>query len=122
MVCGAASLALGLSLGLTLLRAEVPEDDGVLVLGEGNFDEAVKANPFILVEFYAPWCGHCKQLAPEYAAAAKQLKQAKQPVPLAKVDATVEVKIAEEYGIRGYPTIRLFIDGKDQEYTGGRTE
>lgn len=103
--------------------AQAPdEEDGVLVLDEKNFDTTIKENPVILVEFYAPWCGHCKQFAPEYAAAAKQLKQAKPPVPLAKVDATAEYKLAEEHGVRGYPTIRLFIDGKDQEYTGGRTE
>jgi len=102
--------------------AEIFEDDGVLVLNDKNFEAAVKNNPFILVEFYAPWCGHCKQFAPEYAAAAKQMKQANPPMPLAKVDATAEHKLAEEHGVRGYPTIRLFIDGKDQEYTGGRTE
>jgi len=102
--------------------AEFPEEDGVLVLSEKNFEVAIKSNPFILVEFFAPWCGHCKQFAPEYAGAAKQLKQANPPIPLAKVDATAELKLAEEYGVRGYPTIRLFIDGRDQEYTGGRTE
>ncbi|CAE8609947.1 unnamed protein product, partial [Polarella glacialis] len=94
--------------------AELPEEDGVLVLNERNFEVAIKSNPFILVEWYAPWCGHCKQFAPEYAAAAKQLKQANPPIPLAKVDATVELRLAEEHGVRGYPTIRLFIDGRDQ--------
>jgi len=102
--------------------AEAFEEDGVLVLNDKNFEVAIKSNPFILVEFYAPWCGHCKQFAPEYSGAAKQLKQANPPIPLAKVDATAELKLAEEYGVRGYPTIRLFIDGRDQEYTGGRTE
>mmetsp|Transcript_33351 Transcript_33351/g.72854 ORF Transcript_33351/g.72854 Transcript_33351/m.72854 type:complete len:488 (-) Transcript_33351:13-1476(-) len=97
------------------------QEDGVLVLTEKNFAEAIKSNAVILVEFYAPWCGHCKQFATEYAQAALQLKQRSPPVPLAKVDATIEVKIAEEYGVRGYPTLRLFIGGQDQEYTGGRT-
>jgi len=113
-------LVCGILLGAA--AADPAEEDGVLVLDEKSFEGAIKSNPFILVEFYAPWCGHCKQFAPEYAAAAKQLKGASPPIPLAKVDATAEHKLAEDYGVRGYPTIRLFIDGKDQEYTGGRTE
>jgi len=116
---------LALLIGFVLFArsgAEANEEDSVLVLNENNFEETVRGNPFILVEFYAPWCGHCKQFAPEYAAAAKQLKGSTPLVPLAKVDATAETKLAEQYGVRGYPTIRLFIDGRDQEYTGGRTE
>jgi len=99
---------------------QATEEDGVLVLDDKTFAEAVKNNPVILVEFYAPWCGHCQELAPHYAAAAKQLKAS--GIPLAKVDATAEAKLTEEYGIRGYPTIRLFLDGRDQEYNGGRNQ
>lgn len=107
---------------VVLTVSQNPEEDDVLVLTEKNFDDTIKAHDFILVEFYAPWCGHCKQFAPEFSAAARQLKRADPPVPLAKVDATYETRLAEDYGIRGYPTIRMFVKGRDQEYTGGRTE
>jgi len=99
---------------------EIPQEDGVLVLTEANFDEAIAAHDHVLVEFYAPWCGHCKKLTPEYAAAAQVL--VKENLFLAKIDTTIHKAIGTKYGVEGFPTLKLFTKGTPSEYNGGRTE
>jgi len=101
---------------------EYPDDEGVLVLGDKNLAEALGEFEHVLVEFYAPWCGHCKKLAPEYVKAAAALKAENSAVKLAKVDCTVEKDSATKYGISGYPTLKFFIKGEPVAYEGGRTE
>lgn len=98
---------------------EVDEKD-VVVLKESNFTEFIEKNRYVMVEFYAPWCGHCQSLAPEYAAAATELKG--EGVSLAKVDATEENELATKYEIQGFPTVFFFVDGVQKEYPGQRNK
>lgn len=94
----------------------------VLTLDAGNFSEVVAKHQFIVVEFYAPWCGHCKQLTPEYEKAAAVLRNHDPPLVLAKVDAYDErnKEIKDKYQVHAYPTIKIIENrGKDVRGYGG---
>lgn len=98
---------------------EVDEKD-VFVLNEKNFSEVVNNNRFVMVEFYATWCGHCQALAPEYAAAATELKD--DGVILAKVDGTEDNELTKEYDVQGFPAFFFLIDGLPKPYKGQTTK
>ncbi|XP_026030936.1 protein disulfide-isomerase A3 [Astatotilapia calliptera] len=91
----------------------------VLEYTDDDFESRIGDHELILVEFFAPWCGHCKRLAPEYEAAATRLKGI---VSLAKVDCTANSNICSKYGVSGYPTLKIFRDGDESgPYDGPRT-
>ena len=92
-------------------------DSDVFVLTAANFDAETSSGTW-LVEFYAPWCGHCKRLAPTYAKVASDLAG---QVRVAKVDATEEQALAARFPLTGYPTIYHIKDGEVRQYKGGRT-
>lgn len=96
------------------------DEDPVMVLASDNFTQTIESERVILVEFYAPWCGHCKNLAPEYKVAAKELLSHDPPIPLAKVDATSNEDLASKYEVTGYPTMKVFHNGVPYEYEGPR--
>jgi protein disulfide-isomerase-like protein len=96
------------ALSFLQVSAEAEWDEGVLVLTDSNFDEELTKHDHLLVEFYAPWCGHCKQLTPEYIKAAERLKAHDPQYFVAKVDATANDELAQRFGIKGFPTLFFF--------------
>ncbi|KAE8681945.1 putative protein disulfide-isomerase A6 [Hibiscus syriacus] len=106
---------------LFLLSASSTAAD-VVVLTEENFNEEVGQDRGALVEFYAPWCGHCQKVAPEYEKLAESFKKAKS-VLIGKVDCDEHKSICSKYGVQGYPTIQWFPKGslKPKKYEGQRT-
>ena len=80
-------------------------------LGAGNFDtHAGRSDIPLLVDFWAPWCGPCRTMAPAFAQAAKQLEPA---FRLAKVNTEEEQQLAARFGIRSIPTLALFRNGRE---------
>ena len=98
-----------------------PVDEYVVTLTGETFSDFVDQKTRTLVEFYAPWCGHCKALAPKYEEAARILKEeTESSTILAKVDATKAPQISQQFKIEGYPTLYL-IEGKETVlFDGGR--
>jgi protein disulfide-isomerase A1 len=94
---------------IALARSVASEDSDVITLNTENFQKHIEENPLIAVEFYAPWCGHCKALAPEWEKAAASLKG---KVPIAKVDCTEEQTLCQNFEVQGYPTLKLFRNGE----------
>ncbi|KAH8275203.1 hypothetical protein KR026_001993 [Drosophila bipectinata] len=109
-----------LLLGFIAIASGAEQD--VLELGDDDFSSTLKQHETTLVMFYAPWCGHCKRLKPEYAKAAELVKDDDPPIKLAKVDCTEAGKeTCSKYSVSGYPTLKIFRqDEVSQDYNGPR--
>ncbi|KAI5056425.1 hypothetical protein GOP47_0028732 [Adiantum capillus-veneris] len=116
----APTLLCALILACASLTAVVAED--VVALNAETFEHEVGKERHALVEFYAPWCGHCKKLAPEYEKLGSSFKKSKS-VLIAKVDCDEHKSVCSNYGVSGFPTIKWFPKGslEPKDYSGGRT-
>ncbi|RHN49178.1 putative protein disulfide-isomerase [Medicago truncatula] len=94
----------------------------VVVLTKDTFEEEVGKDRGALVEFYAPWCGHCKKLAPEYEKLATSFRKTN-TILIGKVDCDEHKSVCTKYGVSGYPTIKWFPKGSlnPKKFEGART-
>ncbi|EED23592.1 protein disulfide isomerase Pdi1, putative [Talaromyces stipitatus ATCC 10500] len=106
-------------LGAVAFASAADAESDVHSLTKDTFSDFIKGHDLVLAEFFAPWCGHCKALAPEYETAATELKE--KNIALVKVDCTAEAELCKEYGVEGYPTLKIF-RGEDnvKPYPGAR--
>ncbi|XP_057439045.1 probable protein disulfide-isomerase A6 [Lotus japonicus] len=109
------------AMALAFLSTTASADD-VVALTEDTFGKEVGQDRGALIEFYAPWCGHCKKLAPEYEKLATSFRKTKS-VLIAKVDCDEHKSVCNKYGVSGYPTIQWFPQGslEPKKYEGART-
>uniref|UniRef100_A0A0R0ERR6 protein disulfide-isomerase n=1 Tax=Glycine max TaxID=3847 RepID=A0A0R0ERR6_SOYBN len=109
------------AIALMMFLSSASADD-VVALTEETFENEVGKDRAALVEFYAPWCGHCKRLAPEYEQLGASFKKTKS-VLIAKVDCDEHKSVCGKYGVSGYPTIQWFPKGslEPKKYEGART-
>jgi protein disulfide-isomerase-like protein len=113
-----ALLALLCSAAAVVARAGQPLPQRVVALSAASFDDTIKSGRW-LVKFYAPWCGHCRRLAPVLDEVAA--KRFGGRIGVAKVDVDQHSALKQRYKIDGYPTLLYFEDGElGAPFTGGR--
>jgi protein disulfide-isomerase A1 len=123
------TLALATLLSVVSLTSALGPADGdavadpnsaVVKLTTETFKNFMEENPLVLAEFFAPWCGYCKLLAPEFVKAADGLNETHPNIKLAQIDCTEEEQLCGEFGIRGYPTLKVFRGESNEDYAGPR--
>lgn len=87
----------------------------VLELTDQNFEEVIRQNDVVVIDFWAEWCGPCKMLGPVI----KELAEANEGVVISKLDVTTNAKASTEFGVTAIPTLIYFKGGKVVQRTTG---
>eukprot|EP01134_Creolimax_fragrantissima_P008631 CFRG8631T1 len=109
---------------LSTFQCVVSAEGVVADLTDDTFYNFIAEKPSTLIKFYAPWCGHCKNMAPAFESAATALaKDYKLEDVLGNVDCTVNKDLCSKFEVKGYPTLLSFSKGdKKEKYAKSRTE
>mmetsp|Transcript_25114 Transcript_25114/g.36904 ORF Transcript_25114/g.36904 Transcript_25114/m.36904 type:complete len:208 (-) Transcript_25114:370-993(-) len=110
---------------LLLSQISISEvSDDVISLNSGNFDSSIRDGNAWLIEFYAPWCSHCRRLEPTYQKVAASLHsqhKVGRVVKVAKVDGSAERALTSRFSVRGFPSFFLVEGWTVREYSGTRS-
>lgn len=115
-----ASVALVCASGPPDGEARAPADSAVVQLTPDNFEPFLAAYPLVLAEFFAPWCGYCKVLGPQFAQAADTLSESHPEIKLGQIDCVEHADFCLSHEIRGYPTLKVFRGANVEDYDGPR--
>ncbi|GAC76767.1 thioredoxin/protein disulfide isomerase [Moesziomyces antarcticus T-34] len=113
---------LSLTLALLVLVATALAGNVLDLTATKDFNQHIGKSQGVLVKYYAPWCGHCKSLAPIYEKVADAFAHQKETVLIAKVDADKNKELGQKAGIRGFPTLKWYPAGSTEaeEFNSGR--
>jgi len=104
-----------------LVAYTIAEGTNTIDLTPDNFDSIIDGSKAAFVKFYAPWCGHCKRLAPDWDTLGSTFSKEKSVV-IAKADCDAHADLCGRFDIHGYPTLKWFPKGSltPEDYEGGR--
>jgi protein disulfide-isomerase-like protein len=103
---------------LALIKCE----DSVVVLTDANFLKYLEESKVpVFLKLYAPWCGHCQKMAPEYIQAAMTAKAKNANYVFAEIDCTIHTKARSHFNVISYPTLFIWNEGKYEKFEGERT-
>lgn len=99
-------------------KEEFPIEEGIKVLTPESFGKAYKKYNQLIIEYYAPWCGQCKNFAPQYTQLARLLPRMVPGMTLTKLDCEAHGEFCQQQGVESYPTLVYYDNGKEKHFKG----